>query len=402
MRKAFKYRCYPTRLQEAVLVALLETHRRLYNRALAERKDAYEQERRTVRYGEQSGQLKEDRKSNPYLGQTNFSSCQATLRRLDRAFTAFFRRLKAGEKPGYPRFRGAGRFDSVEFPKYGDGCRLKQGRAEFQHIGPLKLKLHRPIEGTIKTMTVRREAGKWYVICSCDLGDVQPEPAVGPAVGIDLGCKAFLVTSDGEQVAPPKRYRPAHAHLRRAARRVARRTKGGKRRRKAVRLLARAHQHVANQRRDFHHQTARKLVAAHGLIAVEALQTANLVRRPAPILGVDAETGAEVYLPNGAAAKTGLNKSISDAGWAAFLAILTHKAASAGVVMVAVHPAHTTQACSGCGAVPAVPLTLADRLHTCACGLRLDRDLNAAKNILSRALGRSVQAPTWPERAGVA
>jgi len=108
MRKAFKYRCYPTRLQEAALAALLETHRHLYNRALAERKGAYEQERRTVRYGEQSGHLKEDRKTNPYLGQTNFSSCQATLRRLDRAFTAFFRRLKAGEKPGYPRFRGYG------------------------------------------------------------------------------------------------------------------------------------------------------------------------------------------------------------------------------------------------------------------------------------------------------
>ncbi|HVA90131.1 MAG TPA: transposase, partial [Chloroflexota bacterium] len=173
MHKAFKYRCYANRAQEAALETLLETHRWLYNRALAERKDAWESERRTVRYPEQSGHLKEDRRTNPYLGATNFSSCQATLRRLDRAFSAFFRRLRAGQTPGYPRFRGAGRFDSVEFPKYGDGCRLNDSRAEFQGVGALKLKLHRPVEGTIKTMTIRREAGKWYVVCSCDLGDVR-------------------------------------------------------------------------------------------------------------------------------------------------------------------------------------------------------------------------------------
>jgi putative transposase len=209
-------------------------------------------------------------------------------------------------------------------------------------------------------------------------------------VGIDLGCKAFLVTSDGEQVAPPKRYRTAHAHLRRAARRVARRTKGGKRRRKAVRLLARAHQHVANQRRDFHHQTARKLVAAHGLIAVEALQTANLVRRPAPILGVNADTGAEVYVPNGATAKAGLNQSIQDAGWGQFLEILAHKAEEAGVAVVAVNPAGTSQTCSGCGVI--VPKPLSERWHTCAqCGCSLQRDVNAARNILARA-GLALQA----------
>ena len=141
-----------------------------------------------------------------------------------------------------------------------------------------------------------------------------------------------------------------------------------------MRLPARAHQHVANQRREFHHQTALALVRRHGLIAHDALAPANLRRRPAPILGVSADTGAEVYLPNGAAAKAGLNTSISDAGWAAFLAILTHKAGSAGVVVVAAHPAHTTQTCSGCGSLPAIPLTLAGRLHICCCGLTLDRD----------------------------
>ena len=354
------------------MVETLETHRHLYNRALAERKDTWEAEQRAVRYGEQSGHLKADRTTNPYLAKTNFSSCQATLRRLDRAFQAFFRRCKAGETPGYPRFRGYGRFDSVEFPSYGDGCRLKDGRAEFQHIGRVKLTLHRPIEGTIKTMRFKREADGWYVVFSCDMGDVQPEPSANPAVGIDLGLKAFLTTSDGEQVAPPKLYRTAQALLRRASRRVARRKKGSNRRKKAVRLLARHHQHVANQRRDFHHKTARTLVTRFGTIAHEDLNVAGIAR-------------------------TRLAKSTHDAGWTAFLAILAHKAESAGVATVAVNPRHTSQACSSCGALPETPKTLSDRVHSCSCGLVLDRDWNAARNILTRGLGRSLQvSPTSP------
>lgn len=118
MRKAFKFRLYPNRQQERAMAEMLETHRRLYNNALAEHKNAWEQERRTVSYGQQSGHLKQARMTNPYLAKTNFSSCQATLRRLDKAFQAFFRRMKAGETPGYPRFKGKHRFDTVEFPSY--------------------------------------------------------------------------------------------------------------------------------------------------------------------------------------------------------------------------------------------------------------------------------------------
>jgi putative transposase len=371
VRKTYRYRLYPTRAQQEALETLLETHRHLYNRALAERKDAWAQDQRTVRYGEQSAHLKEDRTSNPYLAQTSFSSCQATLRRLDRAFAAFFRRLKAGETPGYPRFRGRGRFDSVEFPRYGDGCRLNKGRAEFQHIGAVKLKMHRPLEGRVKTTTVRREADGWYVIFSCDLGDVQPEPAHGPATGIDLGLKAFLVMADGAQVAPPQHYRKAQQALRRAQRTVARRKQGSNRRRKAVKRVARAHQHVANQRKDFHHKTAVGLVRSYGLIAHEDLNVRGLTR-------------------------TRLAKSIHDAGWAAFLAILAYKAACAGVQVLAVDPRDTTHVCSGCGALPATPKTLSDRVHVCSCGLTLDRYVNAARNILRKA------ARTGPSGANVA
>src|SRR5438876_8495626 len=151
--------------------AMVETHRHLYNRALAQRKEAWEQERRGVSYGDQSATLKAQRVVDPYLALTNFS-CQATMRRLDAAFQAFFRRVSAGDTPGYPRFRGRGRYDTVVFPSYGDGCKLREGRAYFQHVGAVKLKLHRPLEGRIKTMAFKREADGWYVVFSCDLGDV--------------------------------------------------------------------------------------------------------------------------------------------------------------------------------------------------------------------------------------
>jgi putative transposase len=304
---------------------------------------------------------------------------QATCRRVQRSFDSFFRRVKAGETPGYPRFRSARRWDSITFPSYGDGCKLNGKLLYLQGIGQIKVKPHRPTEGTIKTVTLKRSCGNWYVVFSCDLGDdtqrIPAEPSTTPAVGIDLGLKAFLVTSDGAQVAPPKLYRAAQAHLRRAARRVARRKKGSNRRKKAIKVLARVHRHVANQRQDFHHKTARGLVQAYSLIAHEALNVRGIAR-------------------------TRLAKSTHDAGWAAFLAILAHKAAEAGVRVVAVNPRHTTQACSGCGALPSVRLTLADRVHTCSCGLTLDRDENAARNVL--ALGLSVQAVTWPTGAGVA
>ncbi|HEV2459276.1 MAG TPA: transposase [Ktedonobacterales bacterium] len=159
-RKAFKYRLYPTAEQERTLAEMLETHRRLYNRALAERKTAWEERQESVSYGMQSAHLKDERTTNAFLARTNFSSCQATLRRLDRAFQAFFRRVKAGETPGYPRFKGRNRFDTVEFPSYGDGCKLEGTLVYFQHIGRVKIKLHRPVEGTIKTISFKQRS-RW-------------------------------------------------------------------------------------------------------------------------------------------------------------------------------------------------------------------------------------------------
>jgi putative transposase len=370
VQKAFRFRAYPNGEQAEAMTSLLETHRRLYNIALAERKCVYKAEQRTVTYKEQSAKLKTERKSNLYPALCNFSSCQRTLKRLDRAFAAFFRRVKSGDKPGFPRFRGFGRFDSVDFT-IGDGAKLTDtGRVYFQNVGEIKRKLHRPLEGVIKTATFQRHAGHWYVIFVCDIGEVTAQPSDNPAqanasircVGIDLGLKSFLVTSEAEAVDAPKLYRKAEAKLRRVQRAVARKKRGGKNRRKAVTALARVHAHVANQRKDFYHKTALSLVRRYGLIAHEDLNVRGMVR---PL---------------------NLAKSTQDAGWSQFLAILSHKAECAGVEVVAVDPRHTTQACSRCGSLPPVPIGLSCRTYSCChCGFTLDRDHNAAINILKRA-----------------
>jgi putative transposase len=289
------------------------------------------------------------------------------LRRLDRSFQAFFRRLTTGETPGYPRFKGRTRFDTVEFPAYGDGCKLDGARVYFQHVGHVKIKLHRPVEGTIKTISLKREADGWHVVFSCELADAEIPPSPLPATGIDLGLKVFLVTADGRQIAPPRYVRKAQKALRRAQRAVARRQKGSRRRKKAVQRLAKRCLHVANQRRNFHHQVARHLVSQHGMIAHEALN----------IQGI---------------AQSRLAKSTHDVGWGRFLGILHSKAEGAGVRVLVVPPKDTTQQCSACERLPETSeqhKTLSDRVHRCPfCGYTADRDVNAAQNILR--LGRSL------------
>ncbi len=367
MRKSFKYRLYPNRVQYAALATILESHRALYNAALKHRRTAYQMHRVTITYGQQSAELKDIRREDEGLARCNFSSCQATLRRLDRAYRAFFRRIKAGQKPGYPRFKGRDRFDTVEFPSHGDGCRFAGQRGTLQGVGTVKVKYHRLVEGTIKTVAFKREAGRWFVVVSCDLG-VAPSLVDGPAVGIYLGLSSFLVTSDGAVVAPPRFARKSQRTLRRVQRALARCRRGSKRRRKVKAGVARCHAKVANQRRDFHHKTARTLVCRYGVICVEDLN----------VIGI---------------ARSRLAKSTHDAGWAQFLAILTSKAEEAGRQVIVVDPRNTTQACSQCGALPSVPLGLSDRMYHCAsCGYEADRDLNAARNILRR--GHRRQAPT--------
>lgn len=374
MLKAFQYRLYPTKSQERLLESTLETCRRFYNACLAERKEAYEQEKRTISKFAQLRQVKTLKQTNPYAATVHSHILQVVVSDLDKAFQAFFRRVKAGEKPGYPRFKGRNRFDSFGLKEYGNGFRLDGRRLKLSGIGRVAVRWHRELEGQIKTARVIRKAGHWYVSFACEVEQPEPLPSTGQSVGVDVGVASLITLSDGTKVDNPKWYRASQAKLRIAQRRVARRKKGGKNRRKAVLQLQRLHVHTQNQRRDFLNKLAHSLVQANDVIAVEDLQIQNMVRNKH------------------------LSKSILDSGWGYFRQRLAAKAAEAGRVVVAVNPAYTSKTCSGCGTV-FEHLTLSDRWVECACGLSLDRDHNAALNV--QRAGHVRLGITWPVAACV-
>lgn len=357
MRVAYKYRIYPTEPQQQFLIGELRDACSLYNAAKQERDDAWKTCHKSINYYDQANQLKAMR-TDGCLTLANFSCCQDVLRRVDKTYKAFFARVKRGEKPGFPRYRSARRYDSISFPSYGDGCRLlDNGRLRIQGAGHIKVNLHRPAEGEIKTVTIKREAGRWFAIFSVER-EASPLPPSDRAIGIDVGLTSFAVLSDGAELRNPRHYRNAQARFRCAQRKVARRKRGSNRRRKAVVLLQRANVHVRNQRADFQHKESRKLVNEYGLIAVEDLNVKGL-------------------------AGGMLAKSVHDAGWTSFLAMLAYKAEDAGRRLVKVDPRGTSQTCI-CGA--RVVKTLADRWHDCpVCGLSSGRDHVSAQVILQRA-----------------
>ena len=362
VRKTFQYRLYPTKKQHALLNAQLAEACRLYNAAVQERRDAWKMRKTSLTYYQQANQLRHIRAAGD-LTLANYTSCQDVLRRVDNAYHAFFRRVKAGQKPGYPRFKSVTRFHSYTFPKYGNGCKLKPEDKQLyiQGVGELKVKLHREVVGRIKTVTLKKSCGKWDVCFSIIVPDPSPLPATGNATGIDVGLTSFAVLSDGTTIKNPRCYQSAHAKLRRVQRKVARRQKTSNRRRKAVRELKLVHHHIRNQRRDFHHQVSRILINQYDLIACEKLNIKGLTR------GM-------------------LAKSICDVGWGSFLAILSDKAAEAGREAVKVNPKGTSQRCI-CGA--AVPKTLQDRWHHCpTCQLSVPRDHASALEILRLGLSR--------------
>ncbi|MBV9022651.1 MAG: transposase, partial [Streptomycetaceae bacterium] len=350
MIRAYKFLMKPTVRQDQALREMLRDHCSLYNGALQERRDAYRHvSKTTVRYGQQSAQLKEIRAFDPERqGRWSFSSQQATLRRLDKSFAAFFRRIKAGEKPGYPRFRGASRFDTVDFPKDGDGCRWDSTphdpvtRVRLQGVGHLKVHQHRPVVGKVKTISVKREGKRWYVILTAERADPEPLPPTGSVVGIDMGIANFLADSNGGFVDNPRHGLKSAKKLESAQQALSRCERGSKRRRKAVETVARLHRKVRRQRLDHAHKAALDLVRQHDFIAHEGLKIRNMSRAPEPKPDPSKPGG---FLPNGAAAKTGLNRSIADAGWGVFLAILNAKAEGAGRAVMAVDPRNTSRRC---------------------------------------------------------
>lgn len=240
MRRAFKYRLWTNANQERELGIALESHRRLYNQCLDYRQLAYETLGTSVNYVDFSRWFKHQRTTNAFYARLNFSSAQATMRRLDKSFANFFRRVANGEAPGYPRFKGRDHFNSIEYPSHGDGIRLTGSRLRVQHVGTIRVKLHRPVEGKIKTLRIKREAGKWYVVVSCELPDVPVVFSGKPAVGIDLGLTHFLTTSEGNTEPNPRYLKAELTALRIAQRAVSRKKKGGKNRHKAYPCASKA------------------------------------------------------------------------------------------------------------------------------------------------------------------
>lgn len=389
MRKAYKFRLYPTKKQEQKLFWTLTRCRELYNAALSERRDAYRMAGKSISYYEQKRDLPEIKAEIREEYQDIHSQVlQDVLLRLNRAFDNFFRHVKNGEEPGYPRFQGRNRYNSFTYPQGGYSL-THDGRICLSKIGSIKVTLHRTIKGTIKTATIKYEAGQWYIIFSCEVKQSEPLPMVESEVGIDLGVTHFAALSDGTFIESPRYYRKAQKRLEKLQQALARKKRGSHRREKARKAVAKAHRKIANQRRDFHHKQAKQLVQAHQTIVFEELEITNISKCAKP--KQDEETGQ--YLPNGASAKSGLNKSILDAGWGQFQQIVSHKAACAGRDVLKVSPKYTSQVFSQCGTVR--KKTLEERWHSCECGCELDRDTNAAINILR--LGRSQRGATCVE-----
>jgi putative transposase len=376
-----KIRLYPTPAQETKLRHTLALCRQVYNSFLHWRKFAYEVEDKAPTEREQEKALTGWKDSHPELSTVHAHLLQNVAIRVDLAFQAFFRRVKAGETPGYPREKGDG-YDSFTFKEYGNGCKLSDNSVTLSKIGSVKAIVHRHVEGVYKTCTIRRQGEKWY---ACFAVEVQPEP-LPPSdekVGIDVGLNQFAALSNGEMIANPRFLRKDEKALAKAQRKVEKHKKGSPAQRKARKVVSRIHERIRNRRHDFVHQLSRKIVNRYGLIAVEKLNVKNMSKSPAPKPDPLRELR---FLPNGASAKAGLNKSILDAAWSMFRYCLAYKAESAGRKCVEVNPAWTSQDCSGCGY--RAKKKLSERWHYCPiCSLSLDRDTNAAINVLKIAVG---------------
>ena len=337
--KAFRYRLYPTKAQAEALDWQLARCCELYNAALQERKEAWNACKRhpnfydlvwrkehakeyRITYYDQANALPElKRDVRPEYSAIGSHVLQDVLRRVNKAFDDFFGRVRAGAIPGYPRYQSRTHYDSFTFPD-ASGWKLSGRRLTITGLGSIKIKLHRPVEGTIKTTTIKREGQHWYVVFACEV-QVQPKlPYTDEAVGIDLGLLHFATLSNADTIENPRYLRASEQKLAARQQALSRKKRGSHRRKKAAQQLGMCHRHVRNQRQDFLHKESRKLVDCYETIIFEDLKPKNMSRRPKP--KQDAATGE--FLPNGAAAKGGLNKSIQDAAWATFVKMVCAKA----------------------------------------------------------------------------
>ena len=370
MRKAYKYRIYPGKTVAARIDETIETCRRVYNRLLEMHNLAYEEGRKLKRNDYYIRVISEPRKHDQFLQKVPAQVLNEIIDRMRRNWSNYFKALKAWKASGNsspiprpPGFKGRDFYRSFTYPQ--SGFKLDGNRLSMSSIGQTRVRLHRPVEGSIKTLTVMRRNGSYYAIFSCEVAHPEPLTRTERDVGIDLGISSFYATSDGDTVQPPRPYRDAEEDLGRLQKELARKKKGSSRRKQMKLRVGRLHEHMANTRRDFFYKEAKKLLERYDTIYAENLDIREMSRKKR----------------NGE--RNRYSKSIHDMGWATFLSILESKAMETGKSVIRVDPKDTTQRCSRCFQI--VPKTLYERVHRCpGCGLEMDRDVNAARNILAK------------------
>ena len=338
----------------------LELCRWTYNETLAVRKNAYEQEGKSVSYYETKKLLPQWKEEKPELKGVHSQILQEVVKRVDLAYQAFFRRVKEGEDPGYPRFKGYGRYDSFTYTQ--TGFSLKPGKLWLSKIGDIKIKLHRAINGEIQRLNIRRmPTRKWFASFLVEVEPDEPLPKTGLSIGIDVGLKSFVTLSNGEHIDNPRFFVHEENALSKAQRKLSKAEKGTPERANALKAVHRVHERITNKRDDFVQKLSLKLVKSYDLIAFEDLNIKGMVKNHC------------------------LAKHIADAAWNKLITATSYKAEWAGKRVELVNPNGTSQLCSGCNQV--VQKDLSERIHICPfCGLTLDRDHNAALNILRLGL----------------
>lgn len=362
MKKTFQYRANINKQSEINANKCLELCRQLYNICLEQKINAYRESKRTISANQQMVELPDLKVEFPEYKQVNSQILQDVVQRLDRAYQAFFHRVKNGATPGFPRFKGKNRYDSFTLKQ--TGWKLQGRQLHIKHVGTFKLRLSRPIEGDIKTITIRRSrTGKWFIAFSCDNVSNNLLPKTNNQIGIDVGCESFLTDSNGDKIDNPRFTKQSQDLLKFHQQSLSRKKRGSNRRRKAKIFVAKTHEKIQNQRKDFHFKTANQLVQNNDVIYIEDMSAWTTEYRK-------------------------LNKSMRDVAWFGFFEILGFKAAEAGRQVIKVPAKNTSQRCSNCNQI--VKKDLSVRTHNCVCGLILDRDHNAAINILMA--GQAIQA----------
>jgi putative transposase len=356
MPKVNRYRIYPTKSQVSKLNDTLELCRWVYNETLTLRKKAWELEQKRISYFDSKKMIPIWKKDKPELKTVHSHTLQDVTMRVDLAFQAFFRRVKTGEKAGYPRFKGKGWYDSITYLQ--SGFSLENNILTLSKVGNIKIKLHRPIEGNIKRLTIRRSTTqKWFVSILTDNDSYNPLVPSDKSIGIDVGILSFAALSDGTFVENPRFYVNEQKNLAKVQRKHSKQAKGTPERKKALKVLCRVHERIYNKREDFAQKLSKTLVDNFGIICFEDLNITKMVKNP-------------LYA-----------KGIMDAAWIKLVTYTSYKAENAGRKVILVNPYNTSQICSKCGTL--VEKDISTRIHNCPlCGLSINRDLNASINIL--------------------